>query len=133
MCINQTLRPASSQRGFALVIALSLMAFVLLLLLTLTTFVRTEIKVTQISQEVLKARQNALLGLLVAVGDLQKYAGSDQRATAQSNILFTAEVPSKPTNPSAAERVDRMSVTGDYWNGKNPYWTGVWDTEIAAG
>jgi hypothetical protein len=49
-----------------------------------------------------QARQNALLGLNVAIGQLQRHAGADQRATATATV----------TDPSAA----------------NPWFTGVWDT-----
>ena len=55
--------PSSQRQGFALVIALSLMAFVLLLLLSLSSLVRVESLSAKISQSTLAAQQNALLGL----------------------------------------------------------------------
>jgi hypothetical protein len=79
--------PSSPQRqGFALVIALSLMAFVLLLLLSLSSLVRVESRSAKISQSTLAARQNALLGLQEALGELQKHAGPDQRVTATGSL-----------------------------------------------
>ena len=62
------------------------MAFVLVLLLSITTFVRVESSAagTQISK--IKAQQNALLGLYVAVGELQRTTGPDQRVTARADI-----------------------------------------------
>lgn len=74
-------------QGFALVIALSLMAFVLLLLLSITTLVRVETSVSQQGNELLLARQNALLGVQVALGNLQVAAGPDQRVTASGAIV----------------------------------------------
>ena len=71
--------------GFALVIALSLMAFILLLLLSLTAFVRVETKSADIQMDNLKARQNALLGLFVALGETQKAMGPDQRVNAPAS------------------------------------------------
>ena len=68
-------RPA--QGGFALVIALSLMAFVLLLLLSITTLVQVETQGSQIQMQQMEAEQSALLGLQIALGELQKTAGPD--------------------------------------------------------
>ena len=81
-------RPA--QGGFALVIALSLMAFVLLLLLSITTLVQVETQGSQIQLQQMEAEQAALLGLQLALGELQKTAGPDQRVTATADILSTA-------------------------------------------
>lgn len=97
--------------GFALVIALSLMAFVLLLILTLTTFVRVETRSAQISLKQLQAKQAALLSVQLALGELQKYAGPDQRITARAEIMDT----------------DPMTSTIE--GVIHPYWTGVWDAE----
>ncbi|MDA8735813.1 hypothetical protein N9M57_00335 [Opitutales bacterium] len=58
-------------QGFALVIALSLMAFVLLLLLSITTLVQVETQSAQISVTQNEAEQDALLGLQEALGALQ--------------------------------------------------------------
>ena len=77
-------RPA--QGGFALVIALSLMAFVLLLLLSITTLVQVETQGSQIQLQQMEAEQAALLGLQIALGELQKTAGPDQRVTATAGI-----------------------------------------------
>lgn len=63
------------QSGFALVIALSLMAFVLLLLLSITSFVGVEQQSANIAKQQLSARQNALAGLQVAMGELQVRVG----------------------------------------------------------
>ena len=80
-----------SNQGFALVIALSLMAFVLLLLLSVTTLVRVETSVAVQSKEQLLARQNALLGLQLAVGCLQVAAGPDQRVTSTGELVANSD------------------------------------------
>lgn len=77
--------PRQSQ-GFALVIALSLMAFMLLLLLSLSSLVQVESRSAKISQATHAAQQNALLGLQEALGELQKNAGPDQRITATGSL-----------------------------------------------
>ena len=104
------LRNRSSKSGFALVIALSLMAFVLVLLLSITTLVRVETGVSQTQLEKLKSQQNALLGVYVAVGELQKSMGFDQRVTARADIFD-----SNP-NTLAIETV------------QNPYWLAAFKT-----
>lgn len=81
-----TLSSKSSNTGFALVIALSLMAFVLLLMLSITTLVRVESSSSTINQQRLLAENNALLGMQVALGHLQVSAGPDQRITANAAI-----------------------------------------------
>jgi hypothetical protein len=83
-------RPSHAQGGFALVIALSLMAFVLLLLLSITTLVQVETQSAQISSTRAKAEQNALLGLQQALGVLQVSMGPDQRISATADVLSTS-------------------------------------------
>ena len=95
--------PKKHLSGFALVIALALMAFVVLLLLSIITLVRVETRSATVSLERLQAEQNALLGMMVGLGDLQKTTGPDQRVTATA------------------------SVSDDSVDG-NRHWVGVWDT-----
>ena len=99
--------PAST-RGFALVIALSLMAFILLLILSITTLVRVENQSANIQLAQLEARMNAQLGAMVALGDLQRYTGPDQRVTARSDILLAPNV---------------SGIAGQ------SRWTGVWSSK----
>lgn len=75
------------EQGFALVIALSLMAFVLLLLLSLSTFIWVESDSNAKQVHTFKARQNAFLALNMALGDLQMAAGPDQRATSTGDLV----------------------------------------------
>lgn len=77
----------SKNHGFALVIALSLMAFVLLLLLSITTLVQVESGVASTSKRTLEARMNAQLGLQIALGELQRTLGPDARVSANASIL----------------------------------------------
>ncbi|WPJ95166.1 hypothetical protein SH580_17225 [Coraliomargarita algicola] len=91
----------SREDGFALVIALSLMAFVLLLLLSISTLVSVDAAVAKSSLSQLAAQQNARLASYMALGDLMKFAGADQRSTARADIVSDTA----------------------------PYWTGVWSTD----
>jgi hypothetical protein len=95
--------------GFALVIALGIMSFVLLLLLSISTLVQVNVQSAATAKSVLLARQNAILGLQVALGELQAQVGPDQRITANAALL--------DSNPS------EEAVSGV----EQPYWMGVWD------
>ena len=75
--------------GFALVITLSLMAFILLLLVTIGSLAQVETRSANTSLRQLEAQQAALLGLNIAIGELQKTAGPDQRVTANAGIFGT--------------------------------------------
>lgn len=99
-------RPNAKQPpGFALVLSLVLMAFVLLLLLSVTALVQVESRSADSSLQTLQARESARLALMIAIGELQKHAGPDQRVTARADILGDGDF-----NPSSR------------------FWTGVWDT-----
>lgn len=90
--------------GFALILALGLMALLLVLLLSLSTLSRMETGINEARSQHQQSRQNALLGLKIALGNLQKLAGPDQRVTARADLLGQGSA--------------------------NPYWTGVWATDV---
>lgn len=100
MVVEERSKKEAVKGGFALVISLALMSFILLLMLSLTIFLKIEITTASNQLEVLKARQNALLGAMIALGELQEHAGRDTIATAQSNF-----------NVASGQA----------------FWTGVWD------
>lgn len=89
MMISNATRP----KGFALVTALSLMGFVLLLILSITSLAEIEIRSAQASKAHISAKQNALIGLKSAIGNLQKLAGPDTRITATAESIATANGP----------------------------------------
>ena len=96
---------AKPYSGFALVIALTLMAFLLLLIISMTLLVQVETTVSQTGKAQLQARESARLALMIAIGELQKHAGPDQRVTARAEILGDGNF-----DPAAR------------------FWTGIWDT-----
>jgi type II secretory pathway component PulK len=79
-------RTLLTQRGFALLITITLLAFLVLLLVSLASLTRVETQVASNNQQLAQARQNALMALNVALGQLQKYAGPDQRVTATADL-----------------------------------------------
>lgn len=84
---------AVRNQGFALVIALGLMAFVLLLLLAITTMVQVESHSASVNKSRLEAEQSALLAMQMAIGELQSFTGLDTRVTASSTLLNENNVP----------------------------------------
>lgn len=94
-----------NQRGFALIITIVLVAFLVLIVVGLGIFSRVETTVASNAQDVAAARQNALMGLNIALGDLQRYAGKDRAVTATAEHFA-------PTAPHNQKR----------------FYTGVWNT-----
>ena len=94
--------PFGNQEGFALVITLALLTFLILVLFAMTTMTRVETRMAGGAQQMSIARENAKLALDAALAQLQKYAGPDIATTARADIIVG--------------NLDH-----------NPYWTGVWD------
>lgn len=98
-------RLSFTKRGFALVLTLALLSFLLLLVVTLATSLKIETQSSINNTQWNTARQNARMGLNIALGQLQELAGPDQRVTATGGI-----VSGKYNLPPGKE-----------------YWTGVWN------
>ncbi|MDQ8193781.1 hypothetical protein QEH59_05065 [Coraliomargarita sp. SDUM461004] len=81
--------------GFALTLALSLMAFVLILLLSITTLTRVETQGSQMMLAQVQAKQNAQLALQLALGNLQQHTGIDQVATGPAELSDGASPPTQ--------------------------------------
>ena len=97
-----------NDEGFALVISLALLSFLFLLVLALVTLVGVEARVADSRQEHALAKAHAKMALYVAIGELQKHAGPDQRVTATAAIL------------------DANTQTPEIDGVEQPHWTGVW-------
>jgi hypothetical protein len=77
----------SSKSGFALVVTLSLMVLLAVVAVGLLTLSTVSLRASGQSEAMATARSNARLGLMLAIGELQKTAGVDQRITARADIL----------------------------------------------
>lgn len=73
-------------RGFALVLTLVLLSLLVLLILAMTALVRLESRQVSFAVPHTQARQNALLALRVALDELQRHAGPDDRVTGMAGI-----------------------------------------------
>lgn len=73
--------------GFAILITLGLLAFLVLLLLALAALTKVETRNAAGELKQTQARQNALMALTIALGRLQKFAGPDGRVTATAEAF----------------------------------------------
>ena len=95
----------SPRPGFALVVTLVLMVLLSILALGLLSLASVELRTSGVSKHDAIARQNALLAMQLAIGELQKHLGPDKRTSAN------------------AELVDAL------FEDTNPHWVGAWNTE----
>ncbi len=95
--------------GFALVACVALSALLLLVAVGLLTLSAIQLRTSDEVTYAERARANARLALMLAVGQLQKQLGPDTRVSAKAEIL------------------DRDG------NIKNPHWTGAWSTSLKDG
>jgi len=73
--------------GFALVVTLTLMVLLTVIAVGLLTLGTVSLRASSQGSDMSIARTNARLALMLALGDLQKYAGADTRVTARADIL----------------------------------------------
>lgn len=102
-------------------LALSLMAFVLLLMVAFVSLTRVQTEVSSQQLQATLARQNALLAVQLAVGELQKFAGPDQRVSGTADLVAQTDQ-SGVASPS--------SVAVSVQNGTR-FWTGIWGNRQA--
>ena len=77
--------------GFALIVTLSLMILLTVIAVGLLSLSSIALRSSSQGEAMAVARSNAKLALMVAIGDLQKAAGPDQRVTAKADIAATEE------------------------------------------
>ena len=110
------MRPETSrnrQRGFSLVLSLTVMASVLMLVITLASFLTLETRLVSQAQLRTRARQNALAALRLALAHLQQEAGPDRRSTARADFTVTQTQPGR-----------------NWTQVRNAMWTGVWRNDV---
>ena len=78
----------SMQRnGFALIATISVMVLLVMIALAMLSLSTIEMRASRQGQAMSEARANARLALMLAIGELQKAAGPDQRITATADVL----------------------------------------------
>lgn len=123
----------SSRRGFTLIVTVSLMVLLVILGLGMLSLSSTALRSSAASSDMLKARQNARMALMLAIGQLQLHAGPDQRVTAPANIAGDA---TGNPSPAGAQPANKLSVNNidKGLSAVQPgtrYWTGVWRNSSA--
>lgn len=74
-------------RGFSLIVTMTLMILMALLTVGILGLSSISLRTSTRQDAQSRARANARLGLMIALGDLQKYVGPDQRITARAETL----------------------------------------------
>ncbi len=139
------------QRGFALLITITLVAFLVLVLVAMASLTRVETRIADNSHQLDQARQNALMALNIAIGQLQKYAGPDQRVTAPADLIadkdklgvapFDKHPRFEPANPTTAKQDLQPLAPTVGGTAYVPhiavqpgarYWTGAWGNSRTA-
>ena len=89
----QTIESRAMKRGFALVVTLSLMILLTVIAVALLSISAVSLRSTLRGVAQAEAQTNARLALMLAIGELQKNAGSDTRITAPADILDSGNPP----------------------------------------
>ncbi len=137
--IKRTKLPLQKQKkAFALVLALALMGFMVLLIVSLATMVGMQVKLSKQSINSFKAKQAAKYSAYEALGRIQSTLGPDQRITANASILsdsIHSSIEQLDTDatfnwwqtPMRITRRDAEDISGAI--APNKYWVGVWHSK----
>ena len=124
----------NQRKGFALVLALSLMSLVFLLVVSLVSLVGTELNLAELRKQKILAKANARMGMMVALGEIQKHLGPDTRISATADILDervessgSYVIQNYDPSLSVSSGID-LNENGQYdkISFGQRHWTGVW-------
>lgn len=104
---------ADEGRGFALLITIVLLSFLVLLLVSLATITRVETQIATSAAKLSVARQNAIFSLNLALGRMQESAGPDDRITASSTL--TPSVPFAQSSFTGVWKTSNLTGVPDAW------------------
>jgi hypothetical protein len=74
-------------RGFALVVTLSLMILLTIIAVGLLSLASVTLRTSSQGESMARAKNNARMAMMLAIGDLQKAVGSDRAITAPSSLV----------------------------------------------
>ncbi len=115
-------------RGFALIATISVMVLLVMIAMAMLSLSTIEMRATQNDRAMVEAKANARMALMLALGELQQYAGQDQRVTARAE-MFDKSITngswigvwnsSKMPNDLSAEIFTRDKDTGSLLDARN--------------
>ncbi|MFW2385788.1 MAG: hypothetical protein ACN4GG_08180 [Akkermansiaceae bacterium] len=100
------------KRGFALIATISVLLLLTLIAVAFLSLSAVTVSSSRIEWAQEEARANARLALMIAIGELQREMGPDQRVSATASIL---------DGTPNTEKISRAEVS-------QPNWVGVWST-----
>jgi hypothetical protein len=123
---NDTVHKTHSRGGSALLLTILVVSLLMVIVLSLTVFVRMELRTTQNRQVAFMARANARLGLHIALSELQRSVGPDQRFTARADIGEGDDTDNngRPDNREVVQDAASYGLSVPVKGARN--WTGVW-------
>ncbi len=104
----------NKQRGFALVMTLSLMVLLTVLVVGLLSLSASCLRESSNQRAMATARADARLALMLALGALQKSMGPDKRVSASSEILGSQILDSEASSGYASKR--NLTGVWESWN-----------------
>ncbi|MCP5537164.1 MAG: hypothetical protein H7A51_13165 [Akkermansiaceae bacterium] len=110
---------SSGPRGFALVATISVMVLLVLVALAMLGLGTVEMRASRQSNAMQQAQANARMALMIAIGELQKQAGPDQRVTATGWITDADAVHRHMAGVWDSWRPDPFNPPADYDAEKN--------------
>ena len=122
--------------------ALSLLSLVFLLVISLVNLVGIDLSLADARKEKVLAQAHARMGMMIAIGELQKHLGPDTRVSATADILdervesgkkFESQYYAEESVLNLSEAVPKNQAIDLNENGQldvvpfgQRYWTGVW-------
>ncbi len=122
-----------------MVMALSLLSLVFLLVVSLINLVGTDLSLSEVRKERILAKAHARVGMMVAIGEIQKHLGPDTRISATADLLDERIVSGQHYESEPYDFSGNVITRDDLqWIDLNDdgqidflprgqrYWTGVW-------
>ena len=101
--MKKTSRSNKEKKGYALIATVSILSLIAMIALAMVSLASSVTKTESHAVHLERAKANARMGLTMALGQLQRYAGPDQRVTAGAEVYSSTPV--------------------------HPHWTGVWSSK----
>ena len=83
---NHSFASSKLRSGFALIATISVMVLLVMIALAMLSLSSIELRSSRHEDAMHTAQANARMALMIAIGELQKSAGPDQRVTATASI-----------------------------------------------